>query len=258
MPVVPATRAAKRGVKRSGPSLRARIVLAFLTVAIAVGALALRWWMDPGVDLEPYRSGPPLRPWVAWLKQENRWRDEGLTREVRHVYVPLERISLDLQTAVLVAEDLDFFGHGPVDIAAVREAVREWWRGGRLRGASTLSQQLAKNLFLDSERSFGRKLREARLAWWLEHELGKRRVFELYLNVVVFAPGVLGAEAMHYYGVPAAELLPEQAAGMAAALPAPGVHNPRTDSSRWRLRRDIVLRRMTRVSWLRQKLLELN
>jgi monofunctional biosynthetic peptidoglycan transglycosylase len=178
---------------------------------------------------------------------------------VRHAYVPLDRIGLDLQTAVLVAEDLDFFGHGPVDLAAVHEAVREYWRGGRLRGASTLSQQLAKNLFLDDERSFDRKVREARLAWWLEHELGKRRVFELYLNVVVFAPGVLGAEAAarHYYGVSARELTPEQAAGMAAALPAPGVDNPRTDSTRWRQRRDIVLRRMQRVSWLRQKLVDL-
>ena len=234
-------------------------MLVLLALAIAVGAWMLRWWMDPGVNLEPWRAGPPLRPWTAWLKQENRWRAEGLSREIRHTYVPLEQISLDLQTAVLVAEDLDFFGHGPVDLSAVNEAVRDWWRGGRLRGASTLSQQLAKNLFLDNERSFDRKLREARLAWWLEHELGKRRVFELYLNVVVFAPGVLGAEAAarHYYGLPAAQVTLEEAAGIAAALPAPGVDNPRTDSERWKLRRDIVLRRMQRVGWLRQKLAEL-
>jgi monofunctional biosynthetic peptidoglycan transglycosylase len=248
------------GPAKRRASLRARVVLAVLTVAIALAALALRWWMEPGVNLIPLRSGPPLRPWTAWLRQESRWRAEGLRREVRHVYVPLEQISLDLQTAVLVIEDLDFFGHGPVDLGAVQEAVREWWRrGGRLRGASTLSQQLAKNLFLDDERTFDRKLREARLAWWLEHELGKRRVFELYLNVVVFAPGVLGAEAaaQHYYGVPAAALTPEQAAGMAAALPSPGVDNPRTGSGRWTQRRDVALRRMQRVGWLRQKLAEL-
>ncbi len=239
--------------------MRARIVLALGTVLLAVGALLLHWWMDPGVALEVYRAGPLLRPWTAWLQQERRWKAEGLSREVQHTYVPLDRVSLELQTAVLVAEDLDFFGHGPVDLSAVHEAVREYWRGGRLRGASTLSQQLAKNLFLDDERTFGRKLREARLAWWLEHELGKRRVFELYLNVVVFAPGVLGAEAAarHYYGEPAAALTPEQAAGMAAALPSPGVDNPRTDSARWRQRRDVVLRRMQRVPWLRQTLLDL-
>jgi monofunctional biosynthetic peptidoglycan transglycosylase len=239
--------------------MRARIVLALGSVLLAVGALLLHWWMVPGVALDTYRAGPLLRPWSAWLQQERRWKAEGLSREVRHAYVPLDRIGLDLQTAVLVAEDLDFFGHGPVDLAAVHEAVREYWRGGRLRGASTLSQQLAKNLFLDDERSFDRKVREARLAWWLEHELGKRRVFELYLNVVVFAPGVLGAQAaaLHYYGVPAAALTPEQAAGMAAALPAPGVDNPRTDSARWRQRRDVVLRRMQHVPWLRQKLLDL-
>jgi len=239
--------------------MRARILLALGTVLLAVGALLLHWWMDPGVALDTYRGGPLLRPWSAWLQQERRWKAEGLTRKVEHRYLPLAAIGLDLQTAVLVAEDLDFFGHGPVDLSAVHEAVREYWRGGRLRGASTLSQQLAKNLFLDDARSFDRKLREARLAWWLEHELGKRRVFELYLNVVVFAPGVLGAEAAarHYYGVSARELTPEQAAGMAAALPAPGVDNPRTDSARWQQRRDIVLRRMQRVSWLRQKLVDL-
>ena len=246
-------------MKRSGASMRARIVLALGAVALAVGAFGLRWWVDPGVELGPYRAGPLLRPWTAWLRQESRWRAEGLSRRVRHTYVPLAEISLELQTAVLVSEDLDFFGHGPVDIAAVHDAVREWWRGGRLRGASTLSQQLAKNLFLGDERSLERKMQEARLAWWLEHELGKRRVFELYLNVVVFAPGVLGAEAAaeHYYGVTAAALLPEQAAGMAAALPAPGVDNPRTNSPRWQQRRDIVLRRMQRVPWLRQKLQDL-
>ncbi|HET9298373.1 MAG TPA: biosynthetic peptidoglycan transglycosylase [Candidatus Polarisedimenticolaceae bacterium] len=237
----------------------ARLLLALGTVLLAVGALLLHWWMDPGVALDVYRAGPVLRPWTAWLQQERRWKAEGLSRAVQHTYVPLGKIGLELQTAVLVAEDLDFFGHGPVDLSAVHEAVREYWRGGRLRGASTLSQQLAKNLFLDDERSFDRKLREARLAWWLEHELGKRRVFELYLNVVVFAPGVLGAEAAarHYYGEPAALLTPEQAAGMAAALPSPGVDNPRTDSARWRQRRDVVLRRMQRVPWLRQTLLDL-
>ena len=239
--------------------MRARILLALGTVLLAVGALLLHWWMDPGVALEVYRAGPLLRPWSAWLQQERRWKAEGLSREVQHTYVPLDRIGLDLQTAVLVAEDLDFFGHGPVDLSAVHEAVRDYWRGGRLRGASTLSQQLAKNLFLEDDRTLERKLREARLAWWLEHELGKRRVFELYLNVVVFAPGVLGAEAAarHYYDEAATTLTPEQAAGMAAALPSPGVDNPRTDSARWRQRRDIVLRRMQRVPWLRQKLADL-
>jgi monofunctional biosynthetic peptidoglycan transglycosylase len=249
----------RRPSGRSRQLFYARLLLIVGALALAVGAFTLRWWMAPGVSLTIYREGPLLRPWTAWLVQERVWRAEGLSRQVRHTYVPLERISLELQTGVLVSEDLDFFGHGPVDLSAVHEAVRDWWRGGRLRGASTLSQQLAKNLFLDGERSFDRKVREARLAWWLEHELGKRRVFELYLNVVVFAPGVLGAEAaaQHFYGVPAAALSPEQAAGMAAALPAPGLDNPRTDSARWRLRRDIVLRRMQRVPWLRQKLLDL-
>ena len=231
-----------------------------LVAALAAVSWALSWWMHPEVDLEPWRAGPPLRPWATWLRQERLWHGEGLSRRVDHVYVPLEEISLELQLAVLVNEDLDFFGHGPVDFGAVKEAVTEWWRGGPLRGASTISQQTAKNLFLSGERSFRRKFHELRLAWWLERELGKRRVLELYLNVAGFGPGVMGAEAAsrRYFDVGAGALTAEQAAGLAAALPAPSLDNPRTESARWVRRRDVIVQRMTRVDWLRQKLIVVN
>jgi membrane peptidoglycan carboxypeptidase len=123
----------------------------------------------------------------------------------------------------------------------------------RLRGASTISQQLAKNLFLSPRRTVWRKIREAHLAWWLERRLGKRRILELYLNVVEFGPGLFGAEAasQHYFGVASGDLTVEQAASLAAAIPSPGRDNPTTDTRRWRFRRDVILRRMGRATWLK-------
>jgi monofunctional biosynthetic peptidoglycan transglycosylase len=171
----------------------------------------------------------------------------------------LESISIDLQLAVLVSEDINFFGHGAVDTEAMSEAIGEWWRGSRLRGASTISQQLARTLFLSQERTVWRKLEEARLAWWLERRLGKERILELYLNVVEFGPGLLGAEAAacHYHGLSADELNAEFAAGLAACLPSPGRDNPDTATELWSTRREIILRRLEGAGWLRERLQEL-
>jgi monofunctional biosynthetic peptidoglycan transglycosylase len=188
------------------------------------------------------------------------WREEGLRREPEHEYRPLESISIDLQLAVLVSEDINYFGHGAVDPEAVGEAIGEWWRGSRLRGASTISQQLARTLFLSHDRSLWRKIEEARLAWWLEKRLGKKRILELYLNVVEFGPGLLGAEAAacHYHGLPADELNAEYAAELAACLPSPGRDNPATATDLWSLRREIILRRIDGAGWLRERLEALN
>ncbi len=238
--------------------VRAMIVAA-LMVATGVGVGAL-WWWNPDEDLEVWRSGPPARRWAVWMRQERLWRDEGLDRRPRHEYVALEAISIELQLAVLVSEDINFFGHGAVDAEAVGEALEEWWDGSRLRGASTISQQLARTLFLSADRSLWRKLRELRLAWWIERRLGKNRILELYLNVVEFGPGLLGAEAasQHYHGI-AAEVLPaEHAAGLAAALPSPGRDNPYTATELWDFRRETILRRMDGATWLRKRLEALN
>jgi monofunctional biosynthetic peptidoglycan transglycosylase len=236
------------------PALPALAALAGVAVGVAW------WWWCPGVDFQPWQTGPPPTPWAAMQRQQAKWQDEGSRRLVAHEFVPLEAIALDLQLALLVSEDIDFLGHGAVDVTAVREAVQEWLAGGRLRGASTLSQQLAKSLFLSQERSLARKLTEMKLAWWLERKLGKRRILELYLNVVEFGPGLFGAEAAakHYYGVSAAGLKTAQAASLAAGVPAPGRDNPAADSARGAARRAVILRRMTAVSWLRQRLLDLD
>ncbi len=230
------------------------------SAALLAGAGAA-WWMSPGEDLAAWRQGPPPHPWAASQRQEARWREEKLHRHVENQYVPLSAISVDLQLALLVGEDINYFGHGAVDIDAVWEAVREGTRaGGRFRGASTVTQQLAKTLFLSGERSLWRKAKEARLAWWMERRLGKRRILELYLNVVEFGPGLLGVEAAarHYYGVGAEAVGPDRAAGLAAAIPSPGRDNPATCTPRWRFRQATILRRMAHALWLRHQLAALS
>jgi monofunctional glycosyltransferase len=236
-------------------STRRLLVLGLTTPVVAVAAVGV-WLLSPAEDLALWREGPPPHRWATWQRQEQRWREEGSHRKVEHSYVPLAAISVELQLAVLVGEDIDFFGHGPVDLDAIVEAVESRKPGGRLRGASTITQQLAKTLFLSGERTFWRKLREARLAWWMERRLGKRRILELYLNAVEFGPGLLGAEAasQHYFGIPASDLDAEQGGALAAAIPSPGRDNPTTASRRWQFRRSTILRRMGRADWLRSQL----
>jgi monofunctional biosynthetic peptidoglycan transglycosylase len=237
---------------------RALRILGSCGCAAALAAAAcLGWWFTPGQDLGEWREGPPGHLWAAALRQETLWREEGTRRRIENVYVPLPAISVDLQLAVLVSEDIDFFGHGPIDLDAVWEALQEGSKpGARLRGASTISHQLAKTLFLSGERSVWRKVKEIHLAWWLERKLGKRRVLELYLNVVEFGPGVYGAEAaaQHYYGVSSDGIGPEQASALVAAIPSPGRDNPSTASRRWELRRATIARRMANAGWLRGRL----
>jgi monofunctional biosynthetic peptidoglycan transglycosylase len=225
-------------------------------VTVLAAAAALAWWRRSQVDLSAWRSGPPPATWAARARQDAKWQAEGSRRRVEHEFVALDGISVELQLAVLVSEDIGYFGHGALDLRAIWEAVDEWRRGGRLRGASTITQQLARSLFLSPERSLWRKVAEVRLAGQLERDLGKRRVLELYLNVVEFGPGLLGAEAAarRYCAAPARDLTAVQAAGLAAAVPSPGRDNPATGSHRWAFRRDLILRRMERAAWLRRQL----
>ena len=229
--------------------------IAVCVVAAAAVCFAV-WWRSPGVELAQWRSGPPPPAWATRDRQEAKWRAEGVRRQVEHEYRALADISLELRLAVLVSEDIGYFGHGALDLRAVWEAIEEWWRGGRLRGASTVSQQLAKILFLSPERTLWRKADEVRLAWWLERDLGKTRVLELYLNVVEFGPGLFGAEAAarRHFACAARDLDREQAAALAAAIPSPGRDNPSTATRRWAMRRDLIVKRMERVAWLRRQL----
>ncbi len=179
-------------------------------------------------------------------------RDRANGVNVRWQPVPYADISDELKLAVVVAEDINFFSHNGFDTAEIATAAREAVEGKRLRGASTISQQLAKNLWLSSSKTFGRKLREAVMTWQLERQLEKRRILELYLNVVQFGPGVYGAQAAaeHFFGVSAAELTVDQAAQLAAALSRPSLWHPGSTSEGYVHQVSRIRGRMDRAQWL--------
>jgi monofunctional biosynthetic peptidoglycan transglycosylase len=154
---------------------------------------------------------------------------KGKKLVVRQVWVPLAGISKYLVNAVIIAEDDKFWRHEGFDFEAMKEAIEKDLKAGRLKyGGSTITQQLVKNLYLSPSKNPMRKLKEAILAWRLERELSKRRILELYLNVVEWGEGIFGIEAAsrHYYGKPASELSPEEAARLAAVLPNPRRFSP--------------------------------
>jgi monofunctional biosynthetic peptidoglycan transglycosylase len=144
--------------------------------------------------------------------------------KLRHSWVPYERVATSLKRAVVVAEDAKFADHEGFDWEAIEKAREKNLKKGRIvAGGSTISQQLAKNLFLSGERSALRKGQEALITVMIEHVMDKRRILEIYLNVIEWGDGVFGAEAAarHYYGVAANSLAPEQSARLAAMVPNP-------------------------------------
>jgi monofunctional biosynthetic peptidoglycan transglycosylase len=224
----------------------------FLAAFALIAGLAVGVWLVlPPRDLEAYARGAP--PEWSMLRER---RLEHPKLVLRHAYLPLSRMPVDLPLAVICGEDGGFLDHGAFDVEAIREAVDEWQKGAKLRGASTLTQQLAKNLFLSDNRSWLRKAREARYAYWVDERLGKRRILELYLNVVELGEGVFGVEsgAQLYFGVSAADLDANQAAQLAAAIPSPFKHNPATRTGTWRIRYQAIHLRMEQYAWIRDAL----
>jgi monofunctional glycosyltransferase len=144
--------------------------------------------------------------------------------KLAHQWVEYKYISLQLKRAIIAAEDGKFIDHEGFDWEGIQRALDKNQKQGRVvAGGSTITQQLAKNLFLSGERSFIRKGQEALITAMLELCMDKRRIFEIYMNVVEWGEGIFGAEAAarHYFGVPAAKLSDEQAARLAAMLPRP-------------------------------------
>ena len=162
---------------------------------------------------------------TAFMREQlERMRKEDPGARLLQRWVPYARISLNLKRAVVASEDAKFIDHAGFDWEAIEKAIEKNERKGKIvAGASTISQQLAKNLLLSGERTWLRKGEEAAITWMLESTMSKRRILELYLNVAEWGDGIFGAEAAarHHFGVSAAELGPEQAAWLAAILPSP-------------------------------------
>jgi monofunctional biosynthetic peptidoglycan transglycosylase len=226
------------------PWLRRTIGLLLILGVIWLAFEAATW---PNVRALAKR--PPAT--TAFIERyKARERDAGRTPRVDWRWVSSSAISIHLKRAVVVAEDTDFFYHNGFAPKAMREAVTQALEERRApRGASTITQQLAKNLWLSPERTLLRKARESVLTWQLEKTLSKRRILECYVNVVEFGPGVYGAEAAsrRYFGKPAAELGADEAAQLAAGLPRPREWHPGVTTTAYRRYVDNIRRRMERL-----------
>lgn len=214
------------------------ILLALIAfVAIQFWFLTHIWyWADHNPESTAF-----MRARLAIIRE-----DEPHAR-LRHQWLPYERISGHLKRAVVAAEDDKFVSHSGFDWEAVQKAHERNVREGEIvLGASTITQQLAKNLFLPGSRSWWRKAQEAVITVMLETALSKRRLLELYLNVVEWGDGVYGAEAaaLYHYGVPAAALTPAQAARLAVMLPSPRSYPPGRDTVYLQERTAVILARM--------------
>ncbi|WP_230348635.1 monofunctional biosynthetic peptidoglycan transglycosylase [Methylobacillus methanolivorans] len=171
------------------------------------------WWVEHNPSSSAF-----MRTSLSTLQEEN--PDATL----KHQWVAYQKISRNLKRAVIASEDAKFVGHEGFDWDGIQKAYEKNWQKGKIvAGGSTISQQLAKNLFLSTGRTPWRKLEEVAITWMLERMMSKRRIFEIYLNVIEWGNGVFGAEAAarHYYKTSAANLSAGQAAKLAAMIPNP-------------------------------------
>ena len=178
-------------------------------------------------------------------------REKDPNAFIRQTWVPYARISANLKLAVIAAEDTAFLDHEGFDWKGIEEALEKNRKKGKIvAGGSTITQQLAKNLFLSGERSYVRKGQEAVITWMLEDRMEKDRILEIYLNVVEWGNGIFGAEAAarHYYGVSASQLSREQSAKLAAMLPNPRFYDRNRFAPYLMRRTGIILARMNQVA----------
>ena len=218
--------------------------------AAAVGFAALTYVYLTLPDVRPLVVTNPTSTAFMELRAEEA-RAKGL--QPRHIqrWIAYSRISAHLKRAVLVAEDDAFWQHEGVDFEQLQESLEvDWARGRLVRGGSTITQQLAKNLYLSPSKNPLRKLKEFIVARRLEAELKKARIFELYLNVIEWGDGIYGAEAAArtYFRVSAADLDANQAARLAGAIVNPRVLNPAHPTARLLRREQLILHRMGAVS----------
>ncbi|MFZ0479132.1 MAG: monofunctional biosynthetic peptidoglycan transglycosylase [Terriglobales bacterium] len=211
---------------------------------LAIGVLLL--WSLAGLILLAARWVNPPTTAVHVQRRLQAWLRHAPYRE-RYRFVPLSQISPDLQHAVIAAEDARFYQHHGFDWHEIQIAAEDDLDGGRARGASTISQQLVKNLFFGTGRSVLRKGAEFTLVPVAEFVLGKRRILEIYLNVVEWGPGIYGVESAsrYYEGTAARNIGREQAARLAAILPAPLKRRP----ERMNRYSALILERMRQMGW---------
>ena len=215
-------------------------------IAVVLGFLAYEYVRLP--DVAPLKKKNPRSTALIELRDEE-YRGRGLRPGRRQIWVPYDAVSEHLKKAIVISEDASFFSHNGVDYYELKEAFWKDWETGQLkRGGSTITMQLARNLYLSPSKNPVRKLREIAIAFQLERALSKKRIFEIYLNVVEWGHGIYGAEAAarHYIRKPAAALTPAEAATLAGLLP-----SPRSPGEKGLLyRRNLILSRMASIGYI--------
>jgi len=199
------------------------LLVCFLIVIVACAGYVL--WLP---DVRPLKKAPPKTTAYIELRKEQALA-KGKKLPLQWTWVPWDDISDNLKHAVLIAEDDTFYRHNGVDWDAVKMALDRDISEKRFAfGGSTLTQQVARNLYLSPSKNPLRKLKELLIAWRLERVLGKRRIFEMYLNIAEWGNGIFGAEAASeaYFGKHASELSVDEAVSLAVVLPSPARHNP--------------------------------
>jgi monofunctional biosynthetic peptidoglycan transglycosylase len=222
-----------------------------ICVAVLVGAW-IAWEAARWPDVEALRSVNPRTTAFIELYKDHAVRG-GKKPRLLWIWTPSAKISEDLKLAVLVGEDFNFFSHRGFDLGEMKSALQDAWEEKELpRGASTLTQQAVKNLWLSPSRNPLRKVKEAILTRQMEKALLKKRILEIYLNIVEFGPGIYGAEAasMHYFKKHASELSPHEAAELAASLPFPKRWHPGSTSRNYARRVDRLERKMAKADGL--------
>jgi monofunctional biosynthetic peptidoglycan transglycosylase len=233
-----------------------RRVVLFLVAAVLAFAFYVVIGLPSRAEVRRLATRNPDKTSVMRQREEEA-ADAGRPARSQQSWTPLSRMSKHLIHAVLASEDQKFFGHEGVDWDAVEKAIEEDRKRLRFaRGGSTITQQLAKNLYFTTHRSLVRKLREVIVARWLEEELGKKRILELYLNVIEWGDGVYGAQAAasRYYGKPASALDEVEAAGLAGMIPNPRRIHPSLGPKRHASAQRRVLWLMRSAGYLKREM----
>lgn len=236
----------------------------FLSVFLFFGVLALPFagyvaYLTVSLPSVEYLRSTNPDPTSLMRLRADEARADGNEPKHRQYWVPLDRISERVVQAVRMGEDAAFFTHSGFDFYEIKESVlRNLERGEFARGASTITQQLAKNVFLSTEKSLNRKLKEAILTYRLEQALSKNRILEIYLNVIEWGDGIYGIEAASrtYFGKSAAYLNPAEAAFLAAMIPNPRRLNPATRYKTVKASQERILGWMSRAGFLSEEELE--
>jgi monofunctional biosynthetic peptidoglycan transglycosylase len=218
----------------------------FLTSILVGLFLALQILILPFGKINALRNRNPTTTALMEERLEAA-RNEGKHSRKQQEWIPLKEIPRDVVSAVIVSEDGTFWSHHGFDWYELKESIEADVEKGRAaRGASTISQQLVKNLYLSSSKNPLRKMKEWILTWWMEKELSKSRILELYLNVIEWGDGVygVGAAAIFHFGKPLKTLTREEAARLAAVIPSPRRHMANSESEYVVSRSKLILERM--------------